>query len=146
MLAAQKARFPNSVLVFCDESGATIKTLMRPWAAACKAAGLVDATGKPTKLFHDCRRTGVRNLVRAGVPEKVVMAVSGHKTNPSIKLACSNLNQEVKTAAQRSSSIKAYANRKVSKRPSDRFEFHFKVHRSRSRKTWITSTVGEPAK
>jgi integrase len=46
----------------------------RAWARACRAAGY------PGRLVHDLRRSGIRNLVRAGVPERVVMSISGHRS------------------------------------------------------------------
>ena len=54
--------------------GKPIKGFRKAWATACEAAGC------PGKLPHDFRRTAVRNLVRAGVPEKAAMAITGHKT------------------------------------------------------------------
>jgi len=80
--AIRDEKWPSCPWVFF-RNGKKIGLFRKTWYSACRAAGLWTGdpkTGRPTKLFHDLRRSGVRNLVRAGVPEAVAMRISGHKT------------------------------------------------------------------
>jgi integrase len=55
-------------------AGQPILDFRGAWRKACAAAKV------PGLLFHDLRRSAVRNLVGAGVDQAVAMRITGHKT------------------------------------------------------------------
>lgn len=72
-----------------------IKSFKGDWEQACDKAGV------PGLLFHDLRRTAVRNMIRAGVPEKVAMQISGHKTASMLWRYNITDTRDVKDAGER---------------------------------------------
>jgi integrase len=74
IIEAQRLLRKDLVPYVFHRDGERIKPFHHFWRKACKEAGVSG------KLFHDFRRTAVRNLVRSGVPEKLAMEIAGHKT------------------------------------------------------------------
>ena len=60
-------------LIF-HRNGQKVGTFYKRWKRACLLAGVAG------NIPYDLRRTAVRNMIRAGVPEGVAMSISGHRT------------------------------------------------------------------
>ena len=65
--------------VFPGPHGSRISWFYDGWGTACKKVGMEG------RLFHDLRRSAVRNLIDAGVPQSVAKTITGHKTDSVFK-------------------------------------------------------------
>ena len=75
--------------------GRRIGSHLKGWSRSCKNAGLEGLR------FHDLRRSAVRNMERAGIPHKIAMSISGHKTESVYKRYDIVSAADMRLAAQR---------------------------------------------
>ena len=73
----RQARHPDSPWVF-HRDGRPVRDFRGAWTKALQEAGVEDY------VFHDFRRTATRTMALAGVLEKHIMQVTGHKTRHMI--------------------------------------------------------------
>ena len=92
----RQARQLDCPYVF-HRNGRRIGDFRKLWVKACAALGF---TGR---IVHDLRRSGVRHLVRAGVPLHTVMAMSGHRTQSMLTRYDIVSLEDLRTAVERGS-------------------------------------------
>ena len=85
-------------LVFHNE-GEPIRNYYKAWHKACRLAGL------PARIPHDFRRTAIRNMVRVGIPERVAMEMTGHKTRSVFDRYHIVSDGDLKAAAEKLSAV-----------------------------------------
>jgi integrase len=71
---SRRGKQPEDSLI-TRASGEPVKSFDDDWHALVKTAGV------PGLIFHDLRRSAVRNMIRRGVPQKTARIISGHKTD-----------------------------------------------------------------
>ncbi len=127
-------KYPTSPWVF-SRNGKRVKSFYKAWHTACIKVGLgrmvcascraeFDKSNSCSQcrhkvkeyeglIPHDLRRTGARNLVRAGVPRSVAMKITGHKTESVFERYNITSQKDLRDAAQ---SLSKYIEEKDSQR------------------------------
>src|SRR5450759_5765150 len=90
----QRRRTTRDPRVF-RRDGVPVRVWRTALRDACRTAHV------PHRLLHDCRRTAARHLIRAGVPERIAMLLTGHKTRAVFDRYNIVNEQELLTAGQR---------------------------------------------
>jgi len=90
----QQRRPPGDARVF-RRDGVPVRVWRTALRDACRKAQV------PHRVLHDCRRTAARNLIRAGVPERIAMLLTGHKTRAVFDRYNIVNEQELLTAGDR---------------------------------------------
>ena len=104
LLSTKKERdefWPECDFVF-HRLGKPLIDFRGAWDSAVTRAGL------GSLKFHDLRRSGVRNLSRSGVPETVIMRITGHRTRAMFDRYNITSESDLADAASR---VEAFRNR-----------------------------------
>jgi len=72
---------------------------IRDFRSAWKS--VLEDSGLSGRLFHDFRRTAIRNMVRAGVPQSVAMKISGHRTDAIFRRYDITSEEDLREAAKK---------------------------------------------
>jgi integrase len=86
--------------------GQRIGSFEKSWRTACKAAGLAGT------IYHDMRRSAVKNLTDSGVPRALAMKVSGHRSEAVFERYNIKLDEQVRAAMEQA---EAYRTKEAAK-------------------------------